>query len=48
MAKLVYENLAIGVIIQRLGECNMRNKPFMEIQTLLSQQTPLEKITVTL
>lgn len=43
MSKLVYENLAIGVIIGRIGECRFANKFFTSLSMALTQQTPLER-----
>jgi len=44
MVKLVYENPSIGIIIQRLGECRMRNFSLFNPRVVLSQQMPIERI----
>ena len=42
---LVYENVAIGVIAQRVGECRLANRYILNPQQLVTQQiTPLEKL----
>jgi len=38
MNKLIYENLAIGVIAQRIGECRFANKYF-NLRMVITQQT---------
>ena len=42
---LVYENVAIGVIAQRIGECRLANRYILNPQQLVTQQiVPLEKL----
>ncbi len=40
--RLIYENVAIGLIVQRIGECRAQNS-WLPIKGTLTQQTPLEK-----
>jgi len=40
--RLIYENIAIGIIIQRIGECKGRNN--IGISSIFTQQTPLDRI----
>ncbi len=43
MRKIIYENVAIGAIIQRIGECRILNL-LPNLSSILSQQSPLEKL----
>lgn len=38
MPKLVYENVAIGVIAQRVGECRYSNRYFVDLRMAVTQQ----------
>jgi len=41
MVRLIYENTAIGMIAQRIGECRFFNR--IAITSAITQQTPLEQ-----
>ena len=36
--KVVYENIAIGVIAQRIGECRYANRYLMNLRMAITQQ----------
>jgi len=37
-SRLIYENLAIGIIAQRIGECRYANKYFVNVKMAMTQQ----------
>jgi len=37
-SRLIYENLAIGIIAQRIGECRYANKYFVNVRMMVTQQ----------
>ncbi len=43
MVRLVYENIGIGAILQRLGECRYANGYYSNPRGMLTQQTRLER-----
>ena len=45
MARLVYENIGIGTILQRLGECRYANGYYSNPRGMLTQQTRAERQT---